>query len=175
MAVWLVRAGSHGEYEQKFLQENRIYLTWDYLNSPLDKLDSRNTLINILHQFDTDAKEKKLVNHASQIWPFAHDMQVGDRIILPSKLQPVIYIGKITSGYHHQADAANPFYHWRGVEWLPDAAPRSHFSQDLLYSFGAFLTVCRITRNNAYLDSGATGVISRRIQNKFRDAFHPCP
>jgi restriction system protein len=85
MAVWLVRAGSHGEFEQKFLQENRIYLTWDYLNYPLDKLDSRNTLINILSQFDLDAKERKLVNHASQIWPFAFDMQLGDRVSSPSK------------------------------------------------------------------------------------------
>ena len=27
--------------------------------------------------------------------------------------------------------------------------PRSNFSQDLLYSFGAFMTICRITRTNA--------------------------
>ena len=29
MAIWLIRAGKHGEYEQKFLQENRVYVTWD--------------------------------------------------------------------------------------------------------------------------------------------------
>ena len=29
MATWLIRAGGHGEYEQKFLQENRVYVTWD--------------------------------------------------------------------------------------------------------------------------------------------------
>lgn len=32
MAVWLVRAGSQGQYEQKFLQEKKIYLTLDELN-----------------------------------------------------------------------------------------------------------------------------------------------
>jgi len=41
MAVWLIRAGSHGEYEQKFLQENRVYVTWDKLNVDLSKLDNR--------------------------------------------------------------------------------------------------------------------------------------
>lgn len=56
MAVWLVRAGSHGEYEQKFLQENRIYLTWDYLNSPLDKLPERDALIKTLSSLDIEAK-----------------------------------------------------------------------------------------------------------------------
>jgi restriction system protein len=30
-----------------------------------------------------------------------------------------------------------------------EAIPRSNFGQDLLYSFGAFLTICRIQRNNA--------------------------
>ena len=29
MSLWLVRAGSHGEFEKKFLEENRVYLTWD--------------------------------------------------------------------------------------------------------------------------------------------------
>ncbi|MBB1427626.1 restriction endonuclease [Shewanella sp. SG44-2] len=149
MAVWLVRAGSQGQYEQKFIQENRIYLTWDGLNIPLDKLENRDFLITKLASLDSDAKPKKMINHASQIWPFGHSMQLGDRVILPSKTQPVIYIGKIISGYHYQADGIDPFFHWRSVEWLPDAVPRSHFSQDLIYSFGAFMTICRITRNNA--------------------------
>lgn len=149
MAVWLVRAGAQGQFEQKFLQENKIYLTWDDLNTPLDKMSDRQELISKLGELEPDAKPKKLSNHASQIWPFAHTMQEGDRVILPSKTQPVIYIGKITSAYHHQENGTNPFFHWRSVEWLPDAVPRSHFSQDILFSFGAFMTICRITRNNA--------------------------
>lgn len=32
MPIWLVRAGSHGEHEQKFVQEGRIYLTWEGLD-----------------------------------------------------------------------------------------------------------------------------------------------
>lgn len=38
MAIWLIRAGSHGEYEQKFIQENRVYVTWDDLDVNLAKL-----------------------------------------------------------------------------------------------------------------------------------------
>lgn len=65
MAVWLFRAGSHGEFEQKFLQENRIYLTWDYLNVELNKLESRDVLIQKLAEDQMNAKPRKLVNHAS--------------------------------------------------------------------------------------------------------------
>jgi len=149
MAVWLIRAGSQGQYEQKFLNEKRVYVTWDGLNQNLANMTQRNQLIEALGNNDPDAKPKKLINHASQVWPFAHAIQVGDRVMLPSKVQPVIYVGKITSDYHHDETGEDPFFHWRSVEWLPEPVPRSHFSQDLLYSFGAFMTICRIKRNNA--------------------------
>ena len=32
LTVWLNRAGSHREFEQKFIQDNRIYVTWDRLD-----------------------------------------------------------------------------------------------------------------------------------------------
>ncbi|MFP3351375.1 restriction endonuclease [Pseudoalteromonas sp. SIMBA_153] len=149
MSIWLIRAGSQGQFEQKFISENRVYVTWDGLNSDLTKMRERQELIDALSINDPDAKPKKLMNHASQVWPFAHAINMGDRVILPSKIQPVIYIGKITSNYNFDKNGTDPFFHWRSVEWLPDPIPRRHFSQDLLYSFGAFMTICRIQRNNA--------------------------
>jgi predicted Mrr-cat superfamily restriction endonuclease len=50
MAVWLIRAGSHGEYELKFVQESRVYLTWDNLNVNLGKLADRSDLTDALRQ-----------------------------------------------------------------------------------------------------------------------------
>lgn len=41
MDIWLIRAGSHGEHEQKFIQENRVYVTWDGLDVNLGKLAAR--------------------------------------------------------------------------------------------------------------------------------------
>jgi len=35
------------------------------------------------------------------------------------------------------------------VRWLTKDMPRNRFDQDLLYSLGAFMTVCQIQRNNA--------------------------
>ncbi|WP_445768894.1 restriction endonuclease [Rheinheimera sp.] len=149
MAVWLIRAGSQGQFEQKFLNEKRVFVTWSGLNSNLAKMTERDELFNALSLIDPEAKPKKLFNHVSQIWPFAHVIKPGDRVVLPSKTQPVIYVGEIKSDYHFDADAEDPFFHWRDVEWQADGIPRSHFSQDLLYSFGAFMTICRIQRNNA--------------------------
>jgi hypothetical protein len=35
MPIWLVRAGPHGEHQQKFIQEKGVYPTWDGLNVDL--------------------------------------------------------------------------------------------------------------------------------------------
>lgn len=149
MAIWLIRAGSHGEYEQKFLQENRVYATWDGLNVNLIKLKDRAALNTALTQRSPEAKSKTITNWVSQLWPFAHDIKKGDLVVLPLKTQPAIQIGEVTGDYHFEADGPDPYYHWRTVKWIGEAIPRTNFGQDLLYTFGAFLTICRIQRNNA--------------------------
>lgn len=149
MAIRLIRAGSHGEFEQKFIQENRVYVTWHKLDVNLAKLAQRGDLSRAMNNRYTDCKPKAIQNWVSQVWPFAHDIKPGDWVVLPLKSQPAIYIGEVTGDYQFDAKAANPFYHWRSVKWIGEAIPRAHFGQDLLYSFGAFLTICRIQRNNA--------------------------
>jgi restriction system protein len=149
MSVWLVRAGSHGEYEQKFLKDARFYLTWDKLNIDLKKLSDRDALFTKMTEFYPDAKPKRLQNWVSQVWPFAHDIEKGNLVVLPMKSQPSIYVGEVTDAYHFEPKGPDPFFHWLSVKWVGEAIPRTHFSQDLLYSFGAFMTVCRIQRNNA--------------------------
>jgi restriction system protein len=76
-------------------------------------------------------------------------MEKNDWVVLPLKTQPAIQIGEIVGDYQFEASGPDPFYHWRPVKWIAEALPRTNFGQDLLYSFGAFMTICRIQRNNA--------------------------
>lgn len=149
MAIWLIRAGRYGEYEEKFLTDNRVYVTWDTLNKDVGKMTGKAELVTELGRLYPDSPPKRLSTWASQIWPFAHTMNKGDFVVLPSKFQPAIYVGEITGDYKFQKNGPPPFFHWRAVNWIGDAIPRTHFGQDLLYSFGAFSTICRIQRNNA--------------------------
>jgi restriction system protein len=149
MSLWLIRAGSHGEFESKFLEDNRVYVTWNDLSLDLSKLKDRAALIDALQAIEPGAKPKKLMNHASQIWPFAKVMQKGDLVVLPLKTQQSIYIGEVIGDYHYEKSGPNPYFHWRGVKWIGEAIPRQRFGQDLLHSFGAFMTICSIKRNNA--------------------------
>ncbi len=77
-------------------------------------------------------------------------MRPGDIVAMPLKHTSGIALGRVTSEYKFQEqyvtiDAA----HTRDVKWVRTNVPRSSFGQDLLYSLGAFMTVCNVTRNNA--------------------------
>ncbi|WP_016703023.1 restriction endonuclease [Pseudomonas chlororaphis] len=163
MAVWLVRAGSAGEYEDRFISERRVYVTWSALDVDLSAFKLREDLQTELLSLYPDAKPRTLQNWSSQIWPFAQRMQAGDLVVLPLKTQPVVYIGKLVGDYQFAVNGPDPFFHWRAVEWIGEAIPRSNFSQDLLYSFGAFMTICRIQRNNA----------EERIRSMARNGWQP--
>lgn len=149
MAVWLTRAGSHGEFELKFIQESRVYVTWDKLNVDLEEVSQWENLIQALQERYPETKRKAILNWASQIWPFTNEMKPGDLVILPLKTQRAIQIGEITGEYRFEPKGPDPFFHWRAVKWVGEAIPRDHFGKDLLHSFGAFMTLCRIKRNNA--------------------------
>ncbi len=149
MAVWLIRAGSHGEYEQKFIQENRVYLTWEGLDVNLAKLTEWVHLLAAMTEHYPETKPKAILNWASQVWPFAHEIKKGDLVVLPLKSQHAIQIGEIMGDYHFEPEGPDPYFHWRPVKWIAEAVPRAYFGKDLLYSFGAFMTICRVQRNNA--------------------------
>lgn len=149
MAVWMMRGGARGEFEQKFIQQSRVYVTWDELDIDLQRLRDRKELTDEFVKRWPDSKAKQILNWVSQVWPFAHEMQKTDLVVLPLKTQRAIHIGEITGDYRFEEKGPNPFYHWRAVKWIGEYVPRDHFGKDLLYSFGAFLTICRVQRNNA--------------------------
>ena len=79
-------------------------------------------------------------------------------------------LGVITGEYAHDSALA----HTRSVDWKRPDVPREAFKQDLLYSFGAFMTICNVSRNGAYarvqkvmlggVDPGAIAAVGQPAQ-----------
>ncbi len=69
-------------------------------------------------------------------------------MVMPLKTRAVIAIGHVTGPYAYRTDLGEAQRHTRSVEWVKEV-PRNAFAQDLLYSFGSFMTVCRVQRNDA--------------------------
>jgi restriction system protein len=149
MALWLCRAGSRGEHEERFLDEGRVYLTWGRLDDDLTQLQSRSDIQALLARHFPDASERKHIQHSGQIWAFVRRMQPGDWVLVPSKFAPTIHVAEIVSEFHCDVTRPDSFRYWRDVKWLARDVPRSDFDKDILLSLGAFLTICQIKRNNA--------------------------
>ena len=78
-----------------------------------------------------------------------NSIHVGEWVVLPFKTRPAVSFAEVTGAYEFEPKADDPCFHSRTVKWLTTDVPRSAFGQDLLYSFGAFMTICRIERNDA--------------------------
>jgi len=146
MSLWLVRAGKHGEQEQGALENNVITIGWNELPD-LSGLNSRAQLLELYRKVHPNATKPQATNEVGQVWRFAHEIQRDDLVALPLKMRKAIAIGRVRGGYEYRLLTSN-IKHIRLVEWLA-TIPRSSFDQDLLYSLGAFMTVCRIERHDA--------------------------
>ncbi|PKL66076.1 MAG: restriction endonuclease [Methanomicrobiales archaeon HGW-Methanomicrobiales-3] len=147
MTLWMVRSGRYGEREEFALENKVAVIGWNELPD-LSKIETREQLRALLEKTFPDDKPKTHINWESQIWPFLHGMETGDLIAMPLKGRSAIAFGKITGPYSYRKDFPENARHTRKVDWTKEI-PRDKFDQDLLHSFGAFMTVCRIHRNNA--------------------------
>jgi len=147
--IWLVRAGKHGEFEDRFIKNKIINLTWEDLDTNLDDIDEWDDLKDFLAKCKPDDPSRSISNQAGQIWAFGKTMEPGNWVVLPVKSRSTLHFGKITGPYKFDDKAEAPFRHSRSVDWVKQDVPRTHFFQDLLNSFGAFMTICNIKKNNA--------------------------
>jgi restriction system protein len=147
MALWLVRAGKNGEREALALDYSVVVIGWEEMPD-LSEIGERSELTALLAKTYPNEKPKTLMNWESQIWPFIRTISVGDLVVLPLKSRSTVALGRVKGPYAYRSDLGDHVFHTRPVEWVGEF-PRSTFDQDLRYSFGAFMTVCRIQRNQA--------------------------
>jgi len=143
MAVWLIRAGKNGEDEKAALEKGLAIVGWIEMPDSSD-IASYDEMKLRQAEYYPDWSPKAVMNRAAQFWAFTNKIQKGDIAVLPLKTRSMVALGKVTGKYEFRDGR-----HVRTVEWVRENIPRSDFGQDLLYSMGAFMTVCQIKRNDA--------------------------
>jgi restriction system protein len=147
-AVWVVRAGKHGEDEELALEKGLAIVRFNEFGD-LAEFDSVKAMADWFVSAHPDAPRPRAENYARQLWALKELIQVGDTIVLPLKIRyGQVAIGRVKGKYRH-IKIGDEMRHTIAVDWSMPDVPRSSFRQDLLYSFGAFLTVFRVRRNNA--------------------------
>jgi len=145
--VYLVRAGKSGQDEELALDSGLAVVGFREVPN-LEGAKDYKGVFKLVEESYPGAKTRKIGNFAGQLWTFAHAMKEGDFVVLPRKLTSQIAIGRVTGPYRYRK-IGDSSIHTRSVEWVRPDIPRTAFEQDLLHSFGAFMTVCNISRNDA--------------------------
>lgn len=148
--VWLTRAGRYGEDEDTALSQGRAIIGFQNVGD-LTAFKGVEDLAAEMQKVDSKSRnnEHRALNYARQLWTFRSAIQPDDTAVLPLKLRSGQIALGVVAGPYQFVKINNEFRHTRKVNWVKPDVARSVFKQDLLYSFGAFMTVCRITRNNA--------------------------
>ena len=146
MALWVVRCGD-GANEQEPIAKSIVGIGWSALQD-LKQVTEREQIQDLYAKTFTTESIAQIRTNVAQIYSFRTRIQVGDYVALPLKRSASIAFGKVTSDYSYVKDAYNFLIHQRKVEWIREI-PRNQIDQDLLFSFGAFLTVFQVKRNDA--------------------------
>jgi restriction system protein len=148
MTLWVVKGGQKGQREDRFIANSIVGIGWEDIGD-LSAYHSRDALkLRYEGVYPADSPGRRAVQ-VGQLWAFANDMAIGDLVVTPLKTRPEIAVGRVASPYEFTDKFGTDLHHVRHVTWARTDLPRPSFDQDLLYSFGAFMSVCTVHRNNA--------------------------
>lgn len=130
--------GIHTKDDNMFLQKDVIAIGWKEMGD-LSKIDaSRDAFKEKYQQVYPDAKKGSVANGAGMLYRFACEVQVGDYVVFPSKIDRMINLGVVEDGYEYDADAAE-YVQQHKVKWMKHI-PRTAFSQGALYEVGSAMS-----------------------------------
>jgi len=141
--LWGIHAGRMGIADSLFLKKKVIAIGWKEMGDVTSIGVDREALKAKIAETYPKAKPGAIPVHAGQLFRFITEMQPGDLVVYPSKIDRQIHIGKVASAHRYDPalDAAYP--NVRDVKWLGEF-PRTRFSQGALYEIGSALTLFQV-------------------------------
>lgn len=148
-SAWLVRGGRAGERDQWALDKSVAGIGFHEVPD-MAHVATWEAMKEFAAAHIPGITAQAATNYAAQLWAFKERMKTGDIVVLPLKNTPYLAIGRLTGEYNYLSESEDPGRrHTRAVEWVRTDVPRVALRQDLLHSLGAFLTVCKVERNDA--------------------------
>ena len=136
--VW----GIHSLNDHLFLKESIIAIGWKEFGDCGKVESSREAFKNHFAASFPITKKGAIPTSAGMLYRFYREMQIGDYIVFPSKVDRKINIGEVIGAYTYEP-GADEYVHQRRVKWLKHI-PRTAFSQGALYEVGSAMTLFQI-------------------------------
>ena len=130
--------GIHTTDDYLFLKQHVIAIGWKELGD-LSKLpDDKEALKAIYQKTYPEEKKGSIANAVGMLYRFRHEVNAGDYVVYPSKVDKMINLGVVQGDYFFDEQEAKFASKWK-VQWLK-SLPRTSFSQGALYEVGSAMT-----------------------------------
>jgi restriction system protein len=159
--MWVIRAGRNSEADSLFLQDGMVALGWNALPDLTTLEPEREAFVETFATAYNHGPDDNIATTASQPYRFVHELNVGDIVLYPRKVDRRIYFGRVTGGYQYDPTKNAHFPHMRSVEWMEGKdRPRSDFSQGALSETNSSLTVFNVKTYAEEFGSSLAGEVS---------------
>lgn len=135
--VW----GIHSMDDPLFLNRSLIAIGWEEMGDLSLINVSRDAYKEKYVEVYPNAKKGSIATSAGMLYRFVHEVQKGDYVVFPSKIDRKINIGIIESDYFYEDNVLYP--NRRKVKWLKHL-PRTAFSQGALHEVGSALSFFQV-------------------------------
>lgn len=135
--VW----GIHSMDDPLFLNHSLIAIGWEEMGNLSLINASRDVYKEKYVEVYPNAKKGSIATSAGMLYRFVHEVQEGDYMVFPSKIDRKINIGIVESDYFYEENVQYP--NRRKVKWLKHL-PRTAFSQGALHEVGSALSFFQV-------------------------------
>lgn len=146
--IWAIRAGSRGQADSVFLDDNHIAFSSLAIDDdvgllPQERVAFKDLIAHSGDHTEDGSSQRSDAIHAGQIYRFVHEIRIGDRIIYPRKSDRTLHWGTVTGPYIYHGEDGLDFAHRRPVRWIAQAT-RDDFSPGALFEIGSLLSLFRV-------------------------------
>jgi restriction system protein len=142
-AVWGIHGGRTGDADSLFLRHNVVALGWGDMGDLSTLPADRDAFKARVAKVYPDKKPGAIPNSVGQLFRFVHEMQVGDLVVYPSKIDHCVHLGLVEGAYTYNSELEPGYPHHRAVRWLT-TLPRTRFTQGALYEIGSSLSFFQV-------------------------------
>ena len=128
--------GIHTKDDNLFLHQDVIAIGWKDMGGLSLIQSDRDAFKEKYTEVYPNAKKGSIANGVGMLYQFAYEVEIGDYVVFPSKIDRQINIGVIEGGYEYHPEAAEYVLQQHKVKWLKHL-PRTSFSQGALYEVGS--------------------------------------
>ena len=161
--VW----GIHTLNDNLFLKGNVIAIGWKEMGDLSDIEQTREAFKERYAIAYPNSKKGNIATSAGMLYRFCHEIQIGDYVVFPSKIDRMINIGVIEGDYSYKKDE-DEYSNQRSVKWLKHY-PRTAFSQGALYEIGSALSFFSVKSYADEFLSALEGNIKKNILSEEAD------